>query len=156
MISTKMPCDIYPKHIQYRQRMTLRISAFASKRFPQDQILAAHLDDEVLPTWTTFLHHNTAQIEQWLKHWKLRSILLQYWQSFWHELWEHHAVRNISILNAKTSTSTFSRVYYFSCRSCPNVFDIALSSTVAYWVHVVSCLGSPEVVSGRCAVGKCV
>ena len=25
-----------------------------------------------------------------------------------------------------------------------------------YWVHVVSCLGSPEVVSGRCAVGKCV
>ena len=25
-----------------------------------------------------------------------------------------------------------------------------------YWVHVVSCLVSPEVVSGRCAVGKCV
>ena len=25
-----------------------------------------------------------------------------------------------------------------------------------YWVHVVSCLGSPEVVSGRCAVGKFV
>ena len=41
---------------------------------------------------------------------------------------------NISILNAKTSTSTFSRVYYFSCRSFPNVFDIALSSTVAYLV----------------------
>ena len=26
----------------------------------------------------------------------------------------------------------------------------------AYWLHVVSCLVSPEVVSGRCAVGKCV
>ena len=25
-----------------------------------------------------------------------------------------------------------------------------------YWVQVVSCFGSPEVVSGRCAVGKCV
>ena len=25
-----------------------------------------------------------------------------------------------------------------------------------YWVHVVSCLVSHEVVSGRCAVGKCV
>ena len=93
MISTKMPCDIYPKHIQYRQRMPLRISAFAPKRFPQDQILAAHLDDEVLPTWTTFLHHNTAQIEQWLKRWKLRGILLEYWQSSLQELWEHHAVR---------------------------------------------------------------
>ena len=28
--------------------------------------------------------------------------------------------------------------------------------TLSYWVHVVSCLGSPEVVSGRCAVGKWV
>ena len=27
---------------------------------------------------------------------------------------------------------------------------------IIYWVHVVSCLVSPEVVSGRCAVGKCV
>ena len=91
MISTKTQCNIYPKqYIQHQQRMTLHISAFASD---QDQILNAHLDDEVSATWTTFLHHNTAQIEQWLKHWKLRSILLQYWQPFWHELWEHHAVR---------------------------------------------------------------
>ena len=28
--------------------------------------------------------------------------------------------------------------------------------TGIYWVHVVSCLVSPEVVPGRCAVGKCV
>ena len=27
---------------------------------------------------------------------------------------------------------------------------------IHYWVHVVSCLVSPEVVSGQCAVGKCV
>ena len=33
---------------------------------------------------------------------------------------------------------------------------IGVSMYMLYWVHVVSCLGSPEVVSGRCAVGKCV
>ena len=42
---------------------------------------------------------------------------------------------NICIPNAiLTSTSTYSRVYCFSCRSFPNIFDIALSSTVAYLV----------------------
>jgi len=31
-----------------------------------------------------------------------------------------------------------------------------LQKKCTYWVHVVSCLVSHEVVSGRCAVGKCV
>ena len=78
----KCVCHRFPQHIQTRARKTAHMSAFASECFPQDQMLTAHLDDEIPPTWKTFLHHNTEQFEQWLKRWKLRRNLIQYWQAF--------------------------------------------------------------------------
>ena len=41
-------------------------------------------------------------------------------------------------------------------RSFPNTKRKGKKITCTYWVDVVSCLVSPAVVSGRCAVGKCV
>ena len=44
----------------------------------------------------------------------------------------------------------------FKVGLCWFIHVIHLTHIHPYWVHVVSCLVSPEVVSGRCAVGKCV
>ena len=47
-----------------------------------------------------------------------------------------------------------SSMYFSTCGVC--LQSLLFPRYPKYWVHVVSCLGSPEVVSGRCAVGKCV
>ena len=57
-----------------------------------------------------------------------------------------HIFRNFPILRI-LSASLLVPVTFGTVRVCLKMW---------YWVHVVSCLVSPEVVSGRCAVGKCV
>ena len=80
-------CQLFPLHVQHNPRKTDHISSFASECFPLDPILTAHLEDEVTPTWTQFFHQNTFQFEKWLRRWKLRRDLIQYWQAFLQDCW---------------------------------------------------------------------
>ena len=81
-------CHLFPLAIQQRPRKTEHISAFAHECYPDESIFHEHMAEEIAPSWTSFLHHNTYQFEQWLIRWKLPHSLIQYWQDFLRTLWD--------------------------------------------------------------------
>ena len=81
-------CHLFPLAIQQRPRKTEHISAFAHECYPDESIFQEHMAEEIAPSWTSFLHHNTYQFEQWLIRWKLPHSLIQYWQDFLRTLWD--------------------------------------------------------------------
>jgi hypothetical protein len=92
-----------------------------------------HIAEEIAPSWTSFLHHNTYQFEQWLIRWKLPHSLIQYWQDFLRTLWDEfkktpHGTRSKTYSEPSTQTEFLCGITFWSCSSFA---DITLSCTMA-------------------------
>ena len=119
-------CNRLPSLVQQRSRATIHISAF-SDDFPDDSgILHAHMEDQVAPPWTTFLHQNTLALEQVLIRWKLPSSLIQYRQHFLRTVWtssvgtwRHSKVARSSALLNKFVTSPVDHFPHSLTIHCP-------------------------------------
>lgn len=81
-------CTHFPPCIQAKSRPTDHITVFA-RDFLSHPIAGAHLQDEVRPTWNTFLHHNTEQFQKFLERWKSPPSLMTYWQHMLQWTWDH-------------------------------------------------------------------
>ena len=83
-------CQLFPDYVRQQDRKTVHISVFASDLLHAEDILQAHMQDQVSPSWTQFLHTNTVSFEQFLRRWKLPSSLMQFWQHFLKSVWKPH------------------------------------------------------------------
>jgi hypothetical protein len=79
-------CAAFPMSIQMKKRSTEHISCFASD-ISDVPLFAAHMEDELCPSQSSFLAHNTQAFEKFLHQSKLPSSLMQYWQYFLTQEW---------------------------------------------------------------------